>query len=129
MIPVPIAIRLHRYQRLHGMIKVQNPCRLSRAARVKQAPEPVATIPLPDHVWSVLVALAQRCEPQLRREGIAGPQDSHSPTLRQPRDALPWPHAMLAQAGQYTPFRPAPAGLACWHTSLGPQRPRHTIDP
>jgi len=96
------------------MIKVQNPCRLSRAARVKQAPEPASTIPPPDHVWSALEALAQRCEPQQRREGRASSQDSHPPTLRQPRDALPWPRAMLARLGQHTPISSRAGGACLW---------------
>ena len=84
---------------------------MAREALVKQAPQPSAAIAEPDHLGRTQDALAHRFQPQTGRERLDVSQDRHQPALHQPRDDLPGPRAMLAQAGQHAHFDLAPADL------------------
>ena len=73
---------------LRGVVKVQDAYGIGRKALGKQAPQPSPPITKPDHLGSVSEALAQRFEPETRREGFNIPQDGHEPALPQPSDHL-----------------------------------------
>jgi hypothetical protein len=85
---------------LRRVIKVQNTPRLAREALLKQAPQPSTTVTAPDHMGGVPDTLACGFTPQTRAQGLNIPQDGHQTAVLEPRDDLPQPCAMLAQAGQ-----------------------------
>jgi hypothetical protein len=102
---------------------------MAREALVKQAPQPPASITEPDHLRRTQDALAHRFKPQTGREHLDVPQDRHQPTLRQPRDDLPGPRALLAQAGEHAHFDFAPARFPRGCPGRGPKRDQHAIGP
>jgi hypothetical protein len=114
---------------LRGVVKVQDAHRSPSKALVKQAPQPSATITEPDHLGRVPEALAQRFEPETRREGVEIPQDGHEPALRQPGDHLSCPRAMRAYPGEYAHFDLAPADLPARRAGIGPKWHHHAIGP
>jgi hypothetical protein len=75
----------------------------------------------------MLEALAQRFEPETRLEGVDIAQNGHKPALRQPRDHLPCPCAMLAEPGENAHFDLTPADLPTRCARVGPQGHHHAI--
>jgi hypothetical protein len=114
---------------LRGRRKVHKaPC-MTRAALFKEAPHPTAPVAEPAHRRRALAPLAQRCEPEPRREGGAIPHDRYQPPLHQPSDDLPGPRVLLAQAGAHAHCDCAPAGVPRGCSGLRPQRDPHASGP
>src|SRR5262249_49568128 len=116
-------------QMLRRVIKVQDSRSVLRKLLLKQAPDPPPAITAPDHPSCTPHALPQRCTPQPRRPHLDVSQDGPQSALLQPGYAVPGARAMLAEAGQHTPFDRAPADLPLGLSPLWPTWHHHTIGP